>query len=94
MNDCRTQADRSEPFALAFTALSEVSRILSEALKKDQRFSVTIQAGDAIDPPKFVPGYGLCETGHLDGSCEILIRVEPPKVCPKCGKNHGIPRAV
>jgi hypothetical protein len=85
---------RERACSQAWVTIAETVRILSQALERGQALEMTISGGDVPDLPNYVPGVGWCERGHHDGSYEVVIRVKPPRICPKCGKNHGIPQSV
>jgi hypothetical protein len=56
--------DQEQAIASAFHAVTEVSRVLRDAIHNQQEFTVDVEASDV--------------EGRLDGGCEIRISVKPP----------------
>lgn len=72
-------ADYDEHIATskAFLLVAETSRILREAIDEKRHFSFSIDAGSRALPPKLGNNGQLHECGEHDGSCYIVIRIEP-----------------
>jgi hypothetical protein len=86
-----TREVKCEPnlqYVTAFAAVAQVMRVLGEALSEGRKFTVRIEGKDVEDQPVLATDGKLYATGHLDGSCKITIKMEPPAVCSKCGKDH------
>jgi hypothetical protein len=74
----------------AWHAVKDLCRLLTEAIRRGQDFTVEVAAGDVENPPVQRPDGSLCAAkSHLDGSCEIRINIKPPPRCPKCGGEHA-----
>lgn len=89
-----TKVDGASAIETAWFAAQSVMSQLGKALKRGQHFRVTVSGGDVEDAPVRGKDGQLYATGHMDGSVKIVIEIDPPKVCPKCGKNHGLPQGV
>jgi hypothetical protein len=57
--------NRIEAGHKAFCAISELARVLQDAVNHGQEFTYDIHAGKA-------------GPAHLDGSCEIRVSIKPP----------------